>query len=313
MRKAPSPTYERDVETLVRYFKQAVANILAELERIDLTDPSRPFIQARLREIARILSELNEKAREWVEENIPKAAREGVEAALYELGIAKTLEEAAKLAKFNVVNKEVVAAAVADTQTDLLAVTQNIDRKIRAAVRQVTAEVMRAKLTEGRNGRKELTRDLLRTLRNRLGGAIETGIIDAAGRRWRPEVYVDLVARTKLNDIHLEARRNEAIAHEAYYGIISAHGAKDACRFHENRIVKLVESAPGPYPTIAQLRATGQIWHPNCKHTVHVLRDPDLLPDELRRTAERQAARGDAALRTGKRNPSDEEIEEVLL
>src|SRR5690606_18109682 len=206
MRKAPPPSYEYDIETLVRYFKHAVKHILAELERIDLTDPSRPFIQARLREIDRILSELNEQAREWVEENIPKAARDGVEAALYELGIAKTMEEAAKLAQFNAVNKEVVAAAVADTQADLLAVTQNIDRKIQAAVRQVTAEVMRAKFTEGRNGRKELTQDLLRALRDRLGGAVETGIIDAAGRRWRPEVYVDLVARTKLNDVHLEAR-----------------------------------------------------------------------------------------------------------
>jgi hypothetical protein len=308
MRQAPPPSYEYEVETLVHYYKRAVSNLLAELERIDLNDPSRPFIQARLREISRILAELNEQARAWVEQNVPKAAQEGVEAALYELGIAKTMEEAAKLAQFNQVNKEVVAAAVADTQADLLAVTQNIERRVRAAVRQVTAEVMRANMTEGINGRKTITADMMRALRKRLGDAVNTGIIDAAGRRWRPEVYVDLVARTKLNDVHLEARVNEGIANEAYYGVISSHGAKDACRFHEGRIVKLVASAPGPYPTIPELRATGQVWHPNCKHHVTILRDPELLPENMRRTAEKQAERGDAAIRTGKRNPSEDEL-----
>jgi hypothetical protein len=308
MRQAPPPSYEYEVETLVRYYQRAVSKLLAELERIDLTDPSRPFIQARLREITRILAELNEQARAWVEQNVPKAAQEGVEAALYELGIAKTMEEASKLAQFNQVNKEVVAAAVADTQADLLAVTQNIERRVRAAVRQVTAEVMRANMTEGINGRKTITADMMRALRKRLGDAVNTGIIDAAGRRWRPEVYVDLVARTKLNDVHLEARVNEGIANEAYYGVISSHGAKDACRFHEGRIVKLVASAPGPYPTIPELRATGQVWHPNCKHHVTILRDPELLPENMRRTAEKQAERGDAAIRTGKRNPSEDEL-----
>ncbi|OYD08537.1 phage minor capsid protein [Paludifilum halophilum] len=309
MRTAPEPTYEHDVETLARLYKQAVRNILAELERIDLMDPSRPFVQTRLREIARILAELNEASAAWVEENVPKAAQDGVESALYELGIAETMEQAATMAQLNQVNAEVVAAAVADTQEDLLAVTRNIDRRVRLAVQQVTSEVMRANMTEGINGRKTITGDMMRALRKRLGDAVNTGIIDAAGRRWRPEVYVDLVARTKLNDIHLEARANEAIANDSPYGIISSHGAKDACRFHENRIVKLVASAPGPYPTISELRATNQIWHPNCKHTVHVLRDPSLLPDDLQRTAERQAARSNAAIQTGKRNPSEDELE----
>src|SRR5690606_30672601 len=94
----------------------------------------------------------------------------------------------------------------------------------------------------------------------------------------------------------------------SFYGIISSHGAKDACRFHEGRIIKLTANAPGPYPTIEQLRATNQIWHPNCKHTFTTISDLDALPDDVRTRAEKQHERGEAAIRTGKRNPSDSDI-----
>src|SRR5690606_16556920 len=154
-----------------------------------------------------------------------------------------------------------------DLQNHLLALTQNVERRVRAAVRQIVAAGMRASMARGANGRRKLRREGLRAVRRRLGDSIGTGLSDAAGRRWRPDAHVDLVLRTKLMDTYNEAKRNEALSRGAFYGIISSHGAKDACRFHEGRIIKLTANAPGPYPTIEQLRATNQIWHPNCKHT----------------------------------------------
>jgi hypothetical protein len=306
-RDVPTPNYEYEIKKLVSTYTKAMYQISAELQRLDITDMSRASTAAALAEVVRILAELNETSTEWVTRNLPIAATDGVAAAIFALGVAETFEEARRIAKFNRMNKAMVDAVIADTQADLLAVTQNVERKVRAAVRQVTADSMRANMARGVNGRRTISRDVLDGLRKKLGDSVNTGIVDAAGRRWRPEVYVDLVTRTKMREAHVEATTNEAVQRGAFYGIISRHGAKDACRYHEGRIVKLTPDAPGNYPTYAELRATNQIFHPNCRHVISPLRDPSKLPDLVRERAERQAELGDKAIATGKRNPTSVE------
>lgn len=274
MRDVPRPDYEYEISRLVSEYTRAMYRIASELQRLDLTDMSRANAQAALAEVVRILSELNGTSAEWVTRNLPIAATDGVAAAIFALGVAETFEEARNIAKFNRMNKAMVDAIIADTQSDLLAVTQNVERKVRAAVRQVTAESMRANMAQGVNGRRTISRDTLEGLRKKLGDSVNTGIIDAAGRRWRPEVYVDMVTRTKMMLAHQEATVNEAVAREAYYGVISRHGATDACRGWEGRTVKLVPDAPGNYPYIGDLRGGRDIFHPRCRHIVSPVRKP---------------------------------------
>jgi hypothetical protein len=302
------PNFEYEVDELVRYYKRALREIQNELRRIDLNEFQRANLNAVLSDISEILIELDETVRDWIDRNIEKASIDGIAAALVDLGIAATIADARRIVKFNRLNRELVKAVVADTYENLLAVTQNIDRRVRATVRRVTAEVLRSNFTRGISGNRANRREILANLRKELGSAIDTGIIDAAGRRWKPEVYVDMVTRTKLMEAHLEARINEGIARGAYYGRISAHGAKDACRFHEGRIVKLTADAPGDYPTMDSLRGSNQIFHPNCKHVVTILSDPALLPESVRKLAEQQARLGDAALATGKANPKETDL-----
>ncbi|MCU6709344.1 phage minor capsid protein [Paenibacillus sp. J5C_2022] len=258
---------------LAAAYKDAVKRIRAELLSMDLTDMSRANTAAALREVARILSALNKESAEWVATNIPEAARVGVVKAIIDLGVAESVEAAEKIAKFNRINSDMVAAAIADTQSDLLAVTQNIDRRTKATVRKVAADSFRANMAAGINGWRTISRDILAGLRAELGKAVDTGIIDSAGRRWKPEVYVDMVTRTKTAEMSRNAATNEAIQREAYYGVISRHGATDACREYEGKIVKLIPDAPGDYPYIGELPRR-KIFHPCCRHTVTPVRDP---------------------------------------
>jgi hypothetical protein len=269
-----APNYEKQIEVLVKQYKRAVEQIKAELERLDISTLSRANSLAALKAVSEILSALNEESTKWVDENIPLAVRNGIAETMVALGVAETVDEAMKIAKFNRVNSELVKAVVADTQADLLAVTQNVDKRVRASVRQVTAEVMRDNLSKGINGRKTMNRQTLEKLRGKLGDSVNTGIIDASGRRWKPEVYVDMVTRTKLMKATNDATINEAIGRDAYYGVISSHGAKDACRNWEGKIVKLVSDAPGDYPYIGNL-PNREIFHPNCLHTISPTRIPD--------------------------------------
>lgn len=302
-RQPPEPSYEYEISRLVAAYKDAVARIKRELENLDISGLSRANTAAALAEISRILASLNAESAAWVEVNIPRAARDGIAQTLVNLGVVETIAQAETVVTFNRMNANMVAAAIADTQADLLAVTQNIDRKVRSAVRQAVADSMRANMAAGANGRRTISRDILDRMRKSLGDSVNTGIIDATGRRWRPEVYAEMVTRTKIQLTHIEAVTNEAVERGALYGVISSHGATDACRYHEGRVIKLVSNAPGDYPTYEALRASNQIFHPFCRHTVHALRDVSLLPPSLRDKADSQAEIGDKALATGKRNP----------
>jgi hypothetical protein len=269
----PRPTYDYEIKTLMGYYESALRDIEAELMRIDLTAVQRAHILGVQKEIATIISELDDNAAAWVAANIPTAVGDGVLRSILALGVVETIEEARNIVKFSRLNRELVKAAVADTQADLLQVTQNVSRKIRATIRQTTAEVMRTNLTQGVNATATLKRDILRDLRGKLGDSLNTGIIDAAGRRWKPQTYVEMVVRTKMAQAQREAAVNDGLSRGALYGVISAHGAKDMCRVWENRVISL---SPGgtDYPYIGDLPRR-DIFHPNCRHLVSPVRNPE--------------------------------------
>lgn len=274
MAQIPQPTYERDIATLVQYFRQALAEIEAELMRVDLTDFRRANAVAVQKQIRAILDSLDEKSLAWVDAKIPEATEDGIVNSIMALGVADTTEDARKIASFNQLNRTLIETAVADTQADLLQVTQNVERKVRTAIRQAMAESMRSNMTQGVNGAQTIKRDFLAEARKILGDSINTGIIDASNRRWRPEVYAEMVTRTKLHATYREATQNEAIGRGAYYAVISRHGAVDACKNWEGRIIKLTPDAPGNYPYIANL-PRNEIFHPNCKHHISPVRNPE--------------------------------------
>ncbi|MEV2911051.1 phage minor capsid protein, partial [Paenibacillus larvae] len=209
----------------------------------------------------------------WIQEYIPKAASGGVAETLVALGVVETVEEAFKAVKLSRLNENMVAAAIADTQADILAVTQNVERKVRAAIRKAYADSVRENMAAGINGRRTISRDALERMRQELGKSLDSGIIDAAGRRWRPDTYVEMLTRTKMMNTYREATTISALERDAQYAIISRHGATDACSNWEGRVIKLTAEAPGPYPTYDQLRATKEIFHPHCKHTFTPIRN----------------------------------------
>jgi hypothetical protein len=278
---APTPTYEYDISILIGYYREALQKVSNELNRIDLTNLERANLLVVQKEIADVLAELDVRTSAWVASMIPKAAEDGIIASIIALGVADTVEEARTIVVLNRLNRDFIKTAIADTQDDLLQVTQNVSRKVRTTIRQVTAEAMRANLSQGINTTDSIKRDILRDLRQRLGESLNTGIIDAASRRWDPKVYAEMVVRTKLAQTQRESAINDALGRNAYYGVISSHGASDLCRLWESKIVKLTPDAPGDYPYYGAL-PNREIFHPNCKHVISPIRRPDRLPESIR-------------------------------
>lgn len=278
MREIPQPEFERDIRKLTKAYEQALKDVQAELNSLFLTDFERAQIVATEKHIKQILDDLDEFAEEWAAVAITAAGLEGVASTIYTLELADTIEEARKIAKFSRPNRRLIDAVIADTQADLLAVTQNVNRQAKIAIRKATAEAMRSQLAKGINA----TQNLSKEIRDRIVQATDVAIIDRRGRRWKVETYADMVARTKMMEAHKEASTNEALSEGSHYGVISSHGAKDACRNYEGKIVKLVEGADGDFPYIGDL-PRNEVFHPNCRHVVTPVRRLDRLPLNIKR------------------------------
>lgn len=267
------PNYDGPVSKLLGAFRRARSAIGSAVSRLFTRGANRKMADAAAKETSEALAKLNAESKEWVKDNLTKAAQDGVKRALIDIGAAKSLIEAAEKAKLNRANRDMLAAAILDTHADVLAVTANMDRKTKAAIRQALAESLRSNLSQGINGNTTLQRDVLDRMRKILGDAVDTGIIDAKGRRWKPEAYVDMLVRTKMAETHRQATINEALGRGVYYAQISSHGAKDACRNWEGRIVKLTPDAPGDYPYYGDLPRR-DIFHPRCRHVLMPIRNP---------------------------------------
>ena len=301
--EAPTPTYGYETQALRQMFESALEDIEREMNNLFLTDFERAQLLATEASIRDILASLDADVALWSQAAMTTAVTDGAAAALFSLGLAKTIEEARAIVQLNTLNRELVLTLIADTQTDLLAVTQNVSRRTRSVIRRGTARVLRQNAAVGINSTRTNTSDLVKAWKKDLNGALNSGIIDAAGRRWRPTTYAETLVRTKMMQAHTEATTNEALTRGALYGMISTHQAVDACRYHEGRIVKLDASAPGDYPTVEELRESRQIFHPNCRHIVSAFRRIEDLSAARRTRAEEKQELGRRAQAAGGRNP----------
>ena len=269
MNEIPETEYDYEVGIIRKYFEDSLREI--ELTLMGLAASSFTTAQAiaTIAEIKLILKLLDDNVKDWTKIYLEQAVKDGVARSIYSQGLTSTYKEAQEIVKFSRLNRELVKAAVADTQSDLLQVTQNVERRTRIAIREATAHSMRSNMTQGVVAVRSIQGDILQSL----DAATKNGIIDAAGRRWKPEVYTEMVARTKLFSAQREGTMNDAAERGILYVRVSAHGAKDACRFYEGKILKLVPDAPGDFTYIGSIPRR-DLFHPNCKHRLTPVRNP---------------------------------------
>ena len=194
MVNVPETTYDYEVSLLRAYFTSAIREMETSLTRLSVTEFTAAQTTATIAEIKAILALLDANVKDWTSIYLEQAVKDGIVTSIVSLGLANTLAEATEMVKFSALNRNLVKTVIADTQSDLLQVTQNIDRKTRVAIREASAHAMRSNLAKGSVGIRTIQQDILRAL----DSATKNGIVDSLGRRWRPEVYSGMVARTKL-------------------------------------------------------------------------------------------------------------------
>jgi Phage minor capsid protein 2 len=289
----PLPNYERDVDEIVRIYKNAILEVILILEQLSTygkeKDISRSQMQSVLAQLSVLLREVDSEAEVWVKERIQEAFKNGQAETLVAIGEVKTLDEAVKLASMSSLVYTTLDVLLEDTFEDLLYANQKMKRETVKMVRAIVAEQMREKAAMGQ-GRNTTRNAIIKALskkeiRERFNVEGNVAIIDKAGRRWKLETYAEMIVRTKLMQSHIEGTRIEALERGVDLAIISSHGATDACRLYEGQIISLNGLTDG-FPTYRDLAASNLIFHPNCKHKVTPIRDINLLPAAVRKKFE---------------------------
>lgn len=258
--------YDYDVKKLIDFFLDAQKKTTDLLDSLYKEDKiTRAMLISREKQIDVIIKQLETSGLLWADQAMNKAALEGVAETLVSLGLVETVSEALAVASLSATNQAYLIAQIASTQTDILAVTQNMSRQSKSAISQAYANELRAQLASGSNSHRELKKSVQQAIRKENARGIDTAIIDRANRRWKVEDYVDMLLQTKAMEAHREASINAGLEEGALHARISKHGATDACARWEGKTVKLSPNAPGDYPYVGDIPRR-ELFHPRCKH-----------------------------------------------
>lgn len=286
MRTIPAIRYKKDAKRLAGFYRQAHSEVIRELMFHLENDSGDRYIQQEAslaRQLQSILDDADERILPEVERMITESHHQGQARTLLALGDAKTLQEATKGITFSLFARESVNRMVEDTFEDVLSITNRTSNKIKKIVRDTSGEILRINAIQQigyDTSRQQITERLLKEGFSKRINKDFKGITDSAGRRWRLDSYVNMLTHSKMSQAYMEGVRTESIERGTDLGLISTHGATDACSKYEGMVISLTGATDG-YLNYDDLRASNEIFHPNCQHTVTPLRDIELLPAEL--------------------------------
>lgn len=285
--KIPQVSYVENAKLLEEEYRKAFKEVLAVLFQLQGLENAQQAYQeqrAVLQQIDVILRQLNEFNKEWVEAEVHEAFLLGMATASLSLGEAKTLVEAREGVQFSSISTQLVETLVNDTYNDLLQATNNTDRRVKNMVRQVVGETMRnaAIHSYGRNTiRKRINENLTkRAIQEKAEKDGFIGIVDRAGRKWSTSRYANMISTTKLHQAHNQGVRTSGLEHGIDTAIISTHNAEDECGQFEGMIISLNGLTEGLL-TYDELWESNKIFHPNCKHKLHLVK-LDAMPQAMK-------------------------------
>lgn len=186
----------------------------------------------------------------------------------------ETNESTGKSYNTAVIKSEVVAA--------LEQVTMNTENRIRQVVRTVYQDKLFNDISK-RRAVQEL--EVILKEKQAVEVFIEelkkngfVGIVDSANRRWNPEVYAKMLFRTKMSEANIAVQKEQGKLYGIDLAYISGVPVDNPCNNWIGVIVSLNGINPN-FPTYEQVKATKEIFHPNCQHYLIPVRNLANVPE----------------------------------
>lgn len=276
---------ERIINTYARAYKEVYAYLVDAVG--DIGTSTNVTAQASImKQLEDKLNQLNTQVAQELNNSLAEAYIEGHAMHAVATETVKTIEELMVAVPYSLLNHEKIYQASVDTFEDLLFVTQHTTKESKKVIREIVAKHIQLGVATNQGHReimnrikKELSRENLKRL---IADKALVGIVDAKGRRWKLKTYVELIVKTKLQHLHVEGLKDHALEDGYDLARIPDKGATDACRNFEGMVISL-NGLEKEFPSYESLKATGLIFHPNCRHTPVPIAEFDLLHEDDRK------------------------------
>ena len=187
--------------------------------------------------------------------------------------------------------REATRTLFEDTYKDILMATRNTDVRLKRVIREITSEVIQQQSLLGQGNinmakalEARLTED---AIYKRLTKDGLIGIVDRGGKRWNISTYSKMVVNTKVTQAHLETTKRLGAQMGLDLALVSTHDAIDACNNWEGVVVSVNGLTDG-YPNLDDAIATNELFHPNCRHHISLIRSLEDLSAGERAIHERK-------------------------
>ena len=158
-------------------------------------------------------------------------------------------------------NADYAEQAFKDNYSHIAAQTQRMKHSVKMLMREESAKVFRRASVEGLT-RKEAYSALQKEIMLK---DPTFQFVDRRGRNWNSKTYFEMLSKTVMANSLNESYLNTLVNEGQDLVKVSSHGATDRCRSWEGKILSITGATTG-YVTIEQARASGDIFHPRCKH-----------------------------------------------
>jgi len=262
---------EKAIEDMIAMYEAAYNKVFRELSkaRKEVNYPTFAKQAQILKQIGRILDGLKEGAESKLAKAVKQIVWYGTHVAIKDLEALGSGTTRADQWHYEY-NEKFVDQTFSDNFAHIAAQTDKMKDDMKTLLRQEATAVFRRAAVEGltrREAYKQLKAEIL-------AKDPEFQFVDKAGRRWDSKKYFEMLTKTVMANSLNEAYANTLINEGQDLVKVSQNGASDACRIWEGKVLSLTGATKG-YPTVDEARATGQIFHPRCKHRL-VAYHPDI-------------------------------------
>ncbi len=268
---------KRDVDRLVKIYREAEKKIADGIKKLDPTKPFTANRKALLGELKKLERELLKQSNEWAEETVPKNHTVGSDSVIERMKKAKVPDI---VTKFTKADTATINALIADTNLRFADTMSGITRTSITLLEEASKRVIVDEIAAGIGagvGPDKIARDIAREITR--GGI--TAFTNSAGTKVSLTTYSRMLARTTV----MRARNNGAVTrllnNGQRFGKISRHAdidGWDICNEFEGKIVDLTDPNI-PLPP----------FHPNCRHIVQFVPPRELKTKAGTATTIRQA------------------------
>ncbi|WP_286231306.1 phage minor capsid protein [Neobacillus mesonae] len=258
---------DKSADALIKKYKEVYAYILERLQYQIDNGLSETHSILLLNEIQSELKRLDYEAYKWSQEVLPEFYYISLKAVDKELAVSSYGAIASSAAQ---IHKKALEVAINDLYRDLAKNTTFMLNQSKKIIRDNAKELIDQMIISG-----ESYETIKRELKKRLLENGVTSFIDAAGRHWTIDKYVEMAIKTKSRILHNEGTVNRMLEYQEKYPEakknfdliqISSHMSKCWCGKYENTVWS-ISGDSDTYPSIKLLpNQPYKHFHPRCKH-----------------------------------------------